>query len=345
MILTDISAAFHMCTHRTANLALQESKHGEMVDLKNFRNEFNKGMLWILDTHYNLFRDWGDLVICIDDKTKPNWRKVYYPMYKSQRKKFRDSQRHFDYSDAYHLFDDFLEATEKLSGIKCIRSPGAEADDIILTIGDHYSKLGERVMVLSPDKDFIQLQENSLVSQYSWATKKMITAEDKNGLDSWKLEHICLGDKVDAVPRILDFQEFKPGVREYLKETYGFDGTPFDFSWKKYDEEEFSQFGGVFNNPPFGPAKLGKLLEVHGSLESLLESNPVIKANYERNEKLVMASGIPEIVKNQILQRYQDPGVDPQIEEYANTLGVEIHDLPEFLRNKYLQNMNMIDLW
>ena len=339
MILFDISSAFHMATHRLA----KEFYTNEKIDLKEYRKEFFRALLWIIDKHTNMFKRYGDPVICIDEKTQPSWRKDMYPMYKSARKKFRDEQSTFDYHDAFILFNEFLEACHKYACIKCIEVPKAEADDIILVVAEHLANKGEQVMVLSPDKDFIQLQVNPNIKQYSWFTKKMIQPEDKGSMDEWLIEHVCLGDAVDAVPRIVDFQEFNPGVKDYLLEK-GINCSPYEFSKTAYDIEEFSEFGGPFKKTPFGAAKLKKLINEHGSVENLLESNDIIKKNYERNKKLVLTEGIPDDVKTNILEEFQKP-ISCDVQEFATALGLDVQELPEFLQNKYLGISNFLDEW
>lgn len=339
MILFDISSAFHMCTH---GIAKAFAKDGT-VNLKEYEQEFFRGMLWIIDNHTEMFRrTYGEPLICIDDKSLPTWRKTYYPNYKAGRKNYKDSISTFSYSDAYYLLDKFLGAL-KYSGIKHIGVPEAEADDIILVLGHYLANNNEPIMILSPDKDFIQLQTNPLVSQYSWFTKKIITVSDKSKetgeMKEWLVEHICLGDHTDAVPRIVDFREFKPGVKEYLEQK-GFFGTPFEFSGTEYDIEEFEQFGGIFETQKFGPATLKKLITKHGDLKQLLESDSLLKQNFNRNFKLVMREGIPKEISDRILETYQQPKEKEDIEQFANVLGLNIQDLPKFMQDKYIRNNN-----
>lgn len=330
-----------MCSHRLA----KQFSNGEKIDLKDFRKEFYKGLIWILDTHIEMFKTYGEPVICMDDKSKPSWRKTYYPNYKSARKSFRESQTLFDYTDAYVLFDEFLTALRD-SGIKVIGVPEAEADDIILVLGKTISDSGEDVMVLSPDKDFIQLQTNPRVSQYSWFTKKIIGVEDKSGsgnMQDWLVEHICLGDQVDAVPRIVDFKKFKPGVKEYL-ESKGFYGTPWEFSSTSYNPEEFERFGGIWETEKFGPAGLKKLIQQHGNLKALLETDEILKQNFNRNFKLVMREGIPKEIEAKILEEFKKP-VETNIQKFADSLGLEIQELPLFLQDKYIGTQNFNFDW
>lgn len=337
MMLFDISSAFHMGVHRLA----KQFGNGGFINISDYRPEFFKGLLWVIDSHQTMFREYGDPVICMDDKSKPCWRKTQYPNYKAQRKKIKDSQTAFDYGEAYALFTEFLTALEAHSGIKCIGVPEAEADDIILVLGEFLARNRQPVMILSPDKDFIQLQTNPLVSQYSWFTKKIIVPEDKGSMDTWLLEHVCLGDQTDAVPRICDFREFRPGVKEYLV-SKGIHDDPWEFSNRDYNLEEFEAFGGIWQTEKFGPAKLKKLIQDAGSLENLLESDDHLRKNYDRNYQLVMREGIPLDLQAKILEEYQEP-VKEDLDAFVGALGLEIQDLPEFLRNKYMSKISFLD--
>ena len=222
MILIDLSSAFHKCTHGLASGILKETK-ADFVDLKLYQKEFNLSMLNVLCTHINMFREYAtEIVICLDETSgMGNWRKKIYPMYKYARQQFRQSFTKFDYKDAYILFDNFvkaLKASQAKTLFKVVDVDHCEADDLILVLARDAANKGEPVMILSPDKDFIQLQDNPLIKQYSWMTNKILRVDDKtgdieNGMQEWLLEHVCLGDQADNVPRIVDFKEFKPGVR------------------------------------------------------------------------------------------------------------------------------------
>lgn len=340
MMLFDISSAFHMCAHRIA----KTFSNGGQINLMDYRKEFHLALFGMIDTHVAMFPNYGEPVICMDNKELPSWRANYYPMYKSGRTKFRQNQTLFNYSDAYQLFNEWLSAISKYSGMKVIGVPEAEADDIILVLGELANKNRINTLILSPDKDFIQLQTDSFIEQYSWFTKKMVTPEEKTevgNMNNWILEHICLGDATDAVPRIVDFQEFRPGVKEYLK-SKGIEMTPFEFSRVKYDPDEFEQFGGVFERPKFGAVSLRKQIKEHGGLKQLLESNETLLNNFKRNRILVMASGIPSNIRKKILDEF---GKSPNenIGEMARELGLDVQDLPNFFQNKYITKGNLLE--
>ena len=185
MILIDLSSAFHKCTHGLAAGILKETK-ADFVDLKLYQKEFNLSMLNVLCTHINMFREYAtEIVICLDETSgRGNWRKKIFPMYKYARQQFRQSVTKFDYQDAYFLFDNFvkaLKASQAKTLFKVVDVDHCEADDLILVLARDAANKGEPVMILSPDKDFIQLQDNPLIKQYSWMTNKILRVDDKTG--------------------------------------------------------------------------------------------------------------------------------------------------------------------
>ena len=80
---------------------------------------------------------------------------------------------------------------------------GAEADDCIATVVDYISKTPtafEQVLVLSGDKDFIQLQKHNFVKQFSPVQKKFLNGQDPH---LYIKEHIMKGDRSDGIPNFL----------------------------------------------------------------------------------------------------------------------------------------------
>ena len=79
----------------------------------------------------------------------------------------------------------------------------AEADDIISTLVSEFGSelnTGEKILILSGDKDFIQLHRYSNVSQYDPTRKKWIKHDDP---ERFLQEHILKGDAGDGIPNIL----------------------------------------------------------------------------------------------------------------------------------------------
>ena len=84
---------------------------------------------------------------------------------------------------------------------------GAEADDIIAALCGELEFDNGKTLILSGDKDFIQLQRYRNVTQYSPITKKFV-----NGVNwsDYLNEHILRGDTGDGVQpqRIVTGQYF-----------------------------------------------------------------------------------------------------------------------------------------
>lgn len=344
MILVDLSSAFHKCTHHLVN-HLTNKKKDVFVDLKQYSIEHHLSILDLLDTNFSRFRGYSDeIVICLDETSGlGNWRKKIYPMYKAGRDKFRQSFNTFDYVDAYHNFNAFCEALKSSQICKVVDVDHCEADDVIMVLAKNAAQNGKPVLILSPDKDFIQLQEIPGIKQYSWMTNKMIEPDEKGGMEDWILEHICVGDKADNIPRIVDFAEFKPGVKEFLVESQIFpDADPYSFSGTFYNEDDFAQFGGIFERPSFGISTLKKRIKELGSLENFLKSNPVYLKNYYRNRQLVLEEGIPQSFREKILAEYNKPLLNAKpASTLVEKLGLNGKPLPQFISNKYIQEQQL----
>ena len=354
MILIDLSSAFHKCTHGLAAGILKETK-ADFVDLKLYQKEFNLSMLNVLCTHINMFREYAtEIVICLDETSgRGNWRKKIFPMYKYARQSFRQSFTKFDYKDAYVLFDNFvksLKASQAKTLFKVVDVNHCEADDLILVLARHAAEQGEPVMILSPDKDFIQLQDNPLIRQYSWMTNKILRVDDKtgdveHGMQEWLLEHVCLGDQADNVPRIVDFKEFKPGVREYLVESglIEEDEDAWSFSSSYFNYDDFEAFGGVFEREKFGLATLKKRIKEVGGLENFLDLDPCYRKNYYRNRQLVLEEGIPMALREQIISEYQDDSKNVQDPATKLVEGLKLQgtNLPDLISNKYISEQQL----
>lgn len=150
---------------------------------------------------YNVkFRnEYGRLVIACDGGS---WRKKVFPEYKASRKDAKEASS-VDWPALYEIFNKIITELQENFQFPVVRVRGAEADDIIATLAlNTVQDFGhsEPVMIVSADKDFIQLQEHANISQFSTATKKLLV--EKNPIRA-KREHIIRGCGGDGVPNIL----------------------------------------------------------------------------------------------------------------------------------------------
>ena len=150
--------------------------------------------------------EFGEMVLCYD--SRHYWRRDYFPEYKHSRRKSRDtSDKNWDI--IFNCLNTIKEEVKANMPYKSVEVYGAEADDIIGTL---CSESSDEVMILSGDKDFIQLQRYPNVKQYSPITKKMI-----NGInpDDYLMEHVLKGDTSDGVPNVLSPDNtFVDGIRQ-----------------------------------------------------------------------------------------------------------------------------------
>jgi 5'-3' exonuclease len=104
------------------------------------------------------------------------------------------------------VFDTFAKVREELKAYfpyRVIHVENAEADDIIGTIIHQEGRelnTGEKFLVLSGDKDYIQLHKYANVKQYNPVMKKWVTHSNP---EQYLYEHIVKGDAGDGVPNIL----------------------------------------------------------------------------------------------------------------------------------------------
>jgi hypothetical protein len=136
------------------------------------------------------------MIVCCD--ARDNWRKDAFKYYKAQRKTTRDKSD-FDWVELYRLLHIIREEISENFPYKVVYIDKAEADDIIATIVMKRNGQ-EPVLILSSDKDFVQLQKYKNVNQYSPLTKKFLNTDNP---DNFLREHILRGDTSDGVPNFL----------------------------------------------------------------------------------------------------------------------------------------------
>ena len=136
--------------------------------------------------------EFGELILCCDDRK--TWRKDIFPNYKASRKKTRAATS-IDWDKLYECLNQLKEELTEWFPYKLIQVEKAEADDVIAILVE---LINERSLILSSDKDFVQLHKFN-VRQYSPMQKKFVEGDAK-----WSLhEKIIKGDVGDGVPNIM----------------------------------------------------------------------------------------------------------------------------------------------
>ena len=144
--------------------------------------------------------EYGELVICADDRKY--WRRDYFPYYKGNRKADREKSG-IDWHALFDMLNMIKQEIKDNFPYRVVQVEGAEADDVIGSICMKYGQLlnsDNKILILSGDKDFVQLQVYGNVTQYDPVRKKNLTAADPSKF----LEHLILGgDRGDGVPNVL----------------------------------------------------------------------------------------------------------------------------------------------
>ena len=146
----------------------------------------------------------ADVILAWD--SKHYWRRDYYPQYKAGRKKTRESSN-LDWNEIFGVTNKIRDEIKENMPYKSVEVYGAEADDIIAIVSNSY----DRVMIVSSDKDFIQLHKEN-VKQWSPVTKQEVNGHDP---DTYIKEHVLKGDSGDGVPNVLSPDHtFTDGLRQ-----------------------------------------------------------------------------------------------------------------------------------
>lgn len=140
---------------------------------------------------------YGKMVICVDSRS--TWRKDIYPYYKANRKKNREDSK-VDWDKMFAIMNQIKSDLKEYFGYAVVEVEKAEADDVIATLAMVYSK-HEEVLIVSSDKDFIQLQAYSEnIKQYSYMAEGFIVDDDPK---YYLYKHIMSGDTGDGIPNVL----------------------------------------------------------------------------------------------------------------------------------------------
>ena len=143
--------------------------------------------------------EYGDMIIACDNRNY--WRKQAFPYYKANRKKSQEASE-LNWQAIHECMNKIRSELKEFFPYKVIDVESCEADDIIATLVKEFSDFGntENILILSGDKDFIQLHTNHNVKQYDPVRKKWIKHDDPA---YYLFEHILKGDSGDGVPNVL----------------------------------------------------------------------------------------------------------------------------------------------
>ena len=206
--------------------------------------------------------EFGEMIIACDAGN--NWRRQIFPYYKANRRKNREKSE-INWTSVFETLNKVRDELKDYFPYRVIRVDGAEADDIIGTLAQTYGNTNEKILILSGDKDFVQLQAFMNVQQFDPVQKKW---RKTNDVDKFMKEHIIRGDAGDGVPNFLSADDtFVVGARQKPISQKKLD------QWLDADPKEFCD-------------------------EKMLRG-------YLRNQQLVDLNFIPPDIKKEVLAQYE----------------------------------------
>ena len=226
-------------------------RHMVLNALRSYRSKF--------------YEEYGELVICYDGRNY--WRREIFPFYKQNRKKSRESSD-LDWDAIFKTLNKIKDEIKTVFPYKVLELENAEADDIIASIVFDMANnpLPEKILIISSDKDFFQLQTHSFVKQYSPILKKFVSGENPN---EYIKVHILKGDRSDGIPNFL---------------------SPDD------------TFVHNFRQKPLGAKKIDKLIEQ----DPKDFCNEEMLRNYQRNQKLIDLRFVPLELQQKIIKQFKE---------------------------------------
>ena len=204
---------------------------------------------------------YGEVILAYD--SKHYWRRDFFPYYKKNRKKARDNDNN-NWEQIFECLNKIKQELKDYLPYKHLEVQGAEADDIIAVLAKN---IDEKMMIVSGDKDFIQLHKYKQVRQYSPILKKIVNGD--NPIDYIKV-HILKGDSSDGIPNVLSNDNvFVEGLRQR------------PLSKKKIEAWKDGEFEGT-------------------------TATQEVMRNYERNKTLIDLDNVPVELSENILKTFHE---------------------------------------
>jgi 5'-3' exonuclease len=208
------------------------------------------------------FKDeYGTMILCSD--AGDPWRRDFFKHYKHSRKMARQDGP-FDWDNIFNVITEIKNELKENFPYVVMYVENSEADDIIATLVKQQTE--SKYLIVSGDKDFVQLQHYDNVYQWSPLLKGYI-GEQEDPIKFLR-EQIIKGDRSDGVPNILSADDVfvkgerqKPVMKKQLEEWIDIENIPLGAETKKY---------------------------------------------YNRNKKLIDLSQIPLTIENNIINTYKN---------------------------------------
>jgi hypothetical protein len=206
--------------------------------------------------------EYGNMVLCSD--AGDPWRREIFPNYKHGRRKSRVDGP-FDWDNIFNIITEIKNEIKENFPYIVMYVENSEADDIIATLVKQQTE--DLYLIISGDKDFIQLHHYGNVYQFSPLLKGFI-GEQEDPIRFLR-EQIIKGDRSDGVPNILSDDDIFLRSNERQK---------------PINKKRLEEWSNIDNIP------LGSETRKH----------------YERNKKLIDLSEIPEHIEKRIINTFKN---------------------------------------
>jgi len=232
--------------HTNAQIEENMVRHMVLNALRSFKVKFGD--------------EFGELVVACDNTNV--WRKQIYPYYKANRKKSQEKSE-LDWKSIFECLNKIRQELKDNFPYRIIDVESAEADDVIATLVK-YKHDEQNIIIMSGDKDFIQLHKYDGVQQYDPVRKRKIAHDNPK---RYLVEHILKGDSGDGIPNVLSPDNcFVVGERQK-------------------------------------PMTAKKIAQYLTSDPSTIE-DPIVLRNYHRNQQLIDLSFVPSYIEDKVLEQY-----------------------------------------
>ena len=241
------SLMMQLSMEKTKIVETDKVRHMILNSIRMYRSQFKE--------------EYGEIILAYD--SKHYWRRDFFPYYKKNRKKARESDSN-NWEQIFECLNTIKQELKDYLPYKHLEVQGAEADDIIAVLAKN---IDEKMMIVSGDKDFIQLHKYKQVRQYSPILKKIVNGDDP--IDYIKV-HILKGDSSDGIPNVLSNDNvFVEGLRQR------------PLSKKKIEAWKDGEFEGT-------------------------TATQEVMRNYERNKKLIDLDNVPVELSENILKTFHE---------------------------------------
>ena len=253
MIIVDLNQVMlsnlmvQLGNHLNAHVEENMVRHMVLNSLRSYKAKFSD--------------EFGELVIACDNTNI--WRKKEFVYYKANRKKSREGSE-LDWKSIFECLGKIRAELKEFFPYRVVDVESAEADDVIATLVKEYHDK-DKILIMSGDKDFIQLQKYSNVKQYDPVRKRWIEHDNPA---RYLREHILKGDSGDGVPNVLSSDNcFVIGERQ----------------------------------KPLTKKRMDVLL----TLEPEEFNDSIATRNFFRNQTLIDLSFVPGYISDKVIEQYE----------------------------------------